>query len=146
MLFDRKLVFTSYWRWSFVFSSHILHRKSTIKQKIHLNRRKYEYTTEIWIHYIYQAGTIVNFFLTYIPWLWSRRNHGVSSSFSRMLGVTVHCEGQNSIILFIIFWHVRPILDSHDISFPWKNYVVLWLIIWDVVVFPFFGLVDMSFT
>ena len=29
---------------------------------------------------LYHAGTTVNFFLTYDPWLWSCRNHGVSSS------------------------------------------------------------------
>jgi hypothetical protein len=33
----------------------------------------------------YQVGTTMNF-LTYVPWLWSHRNHGVSSSFSKTLG------------------------------------------------------------
>ena len=47
MYFLIKIIKTiAFERWLFGFSSHILHKKSTVKQKIHLNRRKYENTTE----------------------------------------------------------------------------------------------------
>jgi hypothetical protein len=74
------------------------------------------------------------FFLTYVPWLWSCHNYGVSHHLAGYLG---HCSLWMAQIhhSFIIFWHVMFL-------FPKRT---LWCfgLLSETLVFPFFSLLDM---